>query len=1614
MKKVLIGMITFVMAIIMAIGSCFIVQNYNAKDNQDEDSSYSDYLDDSRYVVCEVENSEDDVVQANATSYWSGYRSSRILYDNVNSAISIESAAELALFAYAVNNGKPVTCNGKTIYLENAKVILNNDIDLSAHYWVPIGNKGKSFKGEFDGQGHTISGINIVAHRGELSDLFGTFSSGMTYNAKWWNTWVSILTNPILGFLSGLQNCEKRAIGLFGLIEGAYLHDFNVKGEIGLYGDNWDVTFDAQDSQIYVGGAVGYAQDSKDTANSYSYYSIIKNVNNVGLNIKMTRTGRGIVSSNWATLGGIVGAMIQSSDMLNCVNYSGKVSSSVSTGADTISEITYILGGIAGLADGDRLHGCVCYANVAFSHPNTTSQWFTGAEDRLRSLIMGGIVGYSMKTSDSNYILDIRNCSFHGKLTTTGLFHFVNGIGSIGGILGRNETEGMIVSDCFNYGFMSVRDAHDTYVGGIVGSSITANITVESCGNISHIYIYNTRSDETEKSYGGIVGYIGSEKNGRIQDCVNYGNITFTATETIKFCGGILGRGMNNIYINRCINYGNISAANSHCFGGIAGELGKAKETFLFVTTEEEWNTVYVYNCVNFGKVSASSSVGSIVGYLYGSNVSKCYATTGVTAVGNKTISITTGLAARTILNIEGDYSFFRSKYNWTNGSVNGVEMKGFYDGSGHEVTTEYNTGKDWIISTHIADRFTSVNVAGLKYSLLPMSALASANVQVRWLDENGEESTTNLGEIFTFSTKTYNTNLSVVWSEVDAETYGNSFTFLRNVSYYNSTYARALFKVNLKTAYQAKFLFNKMTLTEQQETYGGYKNSLAYGSSSSGGWCAEFQLVQQLSPYYSIYSSDMTFKFVFDSQGEDLNIDYYMYTPKGIVEGSGIETKISEPHVVGRFKASNSSGQSKAHYNSLMTYQVTPKLGYAFYDIIDDKKEVVISNHESAITDVYGPVSRQKTYDYQSRLRIRFTPIEYTMKTYYGSNSSGSSKFQYKTVNEQDESLTSNGITISNSSWYITYGYEYSIYLCKYTSSYSSGYKSNGVLIKTGEPNDNWTLSISADEFASAMSNLASKYGEDETTYSDFSIYIDRTPIEYTVNIHSMVNTYNNLYSYREITAYNYKSLLGLEGYNVEFGTEFAHFGSGVTTITTNVESSFYLDYTNSKTFKYGSSGVLSFSASNYNNYNIDYFNQNGTNYFLFWLSSYNSKVGSSIRKRTFDVYARYGLQDYNFYGQMQINCEDVSNNSFSIAVTSGEKGTSTSSDTEKNFSACQIVWYAPVTLKLNSLPLGKKFTGWFIKNKNGNLDFLSNEYSYQFVNNPLVLGNASKNTIYIYAKFETYSTVEKGYVAQNERDVYEISTADDLIWLSQKVEGGESFDGKIFNQTAHIDMVGYKFNPIGSQNNPFKGVYNGCGYTISNLTLYGTDDTSKWVDSNKGLFGYVKDATIKNLTLIDGEIAGFENVGAVVGYAENSTLKYLNNKSCKVSSKSVGQYNVYEVLINTLQSNNFGGVVGYTKNCTLYACSNRMEVSCSGENCSGLVGFAESSTIYECFYENSAKLDLAKYDSDIRIRDCYCRYSNNNITYITPTYMENGKFDSSIWITVNSQTTLRAFYWS
>ena len=81
----------------------------------------------------------------------------------------IENAAQLAGLAKIVN-GKEEGLNDD---FKNKKIILTSDIDISAYPWEPIGALANPFKGEFDGNGHIVSGMKFVNSANGYKGLFG-------------------------------------------------------------------------------------------------------------------------------------------------------------------------------------------------------------------------------------------------------------------------------------------------------------------------------------------------------------------------------------------------------------------------------------------------------------------------------------------------------------------------------------------------------------------------------------------------------------------------------------------------------------------------------------------------------------------------------------------------------------------------------------------------------------------------------------------------------------------------------------------------------------------------------------------------------------------------------------------------------------------------------------------------------------------------------------------------------------------------------------------------------------------------------------------------------------------------------------------------------------------------------------------------------------------------------------------------------------------------------------------------------------------------------------------------------------------------------------------------
>ena len=120
---------------------------------------------------------------------------------------------------------------------------------------------------------------------------------------------------------------------------------------------------------------------------------------------------------------------------------------------------------------------------------------------------------------------------------------------------------------------------------------------------------------------------------------------------------------------------------------------------------------------------------------------------------------------------------------------------------------------------------------------------------------------------------------------------------------------------------------------------------------------------------------------------------------------------------------------------------------------------------------------------------------------------------------------------------------------------------------------------------------------------------------------------------------------------------------------------------------------------------------------------------------------------------------------------------------------------------------------------------------------------------------------------VKQNEEGFYLIENAEQMYWLNLKVQEGAT-DLKVL-LTDDIDLND-GFDPdlmIGTESRPFKGIFDGGGHTI---TYDYTAVTSKW----RGLFAFIRDATIRNLRVEGAAYVTQIHYGALMGRADGTIL--------------------------------------------------------------------------------------------------------------------------------------------
>ena len=199
----------------------------------------------------------------------------------------------------------------------------------------------------------------------------------------------------------------------------------------------------------------------------------------------------------------------------------------------------------------------------------------------------------------------------------------------------------------------------------------------------------------------------------------------------------------------------------------------------------------------------------------------------------------------------------------------------------------------------------------------------------------------------------------------------------------------------------------------------------------------------------------------------------------------------------------------------------------------------------------------------------------------------------------------------------------------------------------------------------------------------------------------------------------------------------------------------------------------------------------------------------------------------------------------------------------------------------------------------------------------------------------------------ANTEATEYYVTKASELAWVAQQVnEAGNTFEGVTVYLTSDIDLAGQVWTPIGAGETPFKGTFEVL-HNTSLLTkatpvyyaIYGLN--VKYTEGPAGLFGWVN-GTVKNVNLVNPQVAGETCVGAVAGKIFNTGLV----DGCLVDGGSV--YGNHYV----------GGVVGYAygsvTNCVVDAVTVTGKAvagneDLDGDKVGGVLGFHPADAVAE-----------------------------------------------------------------
>ena len=344
----------------------------------------------------------------------------------------IATADDLYEFAIKVNEGDNTAC-----------AVLTADITLIDTNWTPIGNDSNQYKGTFDGDGHTITGlsVDIQSDNTIYAGLFGFLGEGGTIKN--------------LGLADSKITCSGNRVyagGVCGWNTGTIENCYNTG----------DVSCTSEYSFVYAGGVCGLND-----------YGTIENCYNTG-------DVSGTCEYGFVYAGGVCG-LNDYGTIENCYN-TGDVS-----GTGTRTDASGHAGGVCGCNDYGTIENCYNTGEVSGTGTSTDGAGYDGGvcgrntgtiENCYNTGEVSGIYGfvYAGGVCGANgNSATIINCYNTGDVSGTSSYGFAYA----GGVCGLNDYG--TIENCYNTGEVSGTGTSTDgsgYAGGVCGWNTG---TIENC-----------------------------------------------------------------------------------------------------------------------------------------------------------------------------------------------------------------------------------------------------------------------------------------------------------------------------------------------------------------------------------------------------------------------------------------------------------------------------------------------------------------------------------------------------------------------------------------------------------------------------------------------------------------------------------------------------------------------------------------------------------------------------------------------------------------------------------------------------------------------------------------------------------------------------------------------------------------------------------------------------------------------------------------------------------------------------------------------------------------------------------------------------------------------------